>query len=153
MIFDNKGVCTECYKGFVLNSAKQCIVSNQTVATDAGCKKWDWENQICLECSSRFVFNLQGKCQKVDDSCRQFNGRGQCTSCYKGYVINGVKCVLSQVEITGPTDLGCAQWNWDAQVCLRCSQRYIFDSRGVCKKVDDICAQWNPSTGGCTACY
>jgi hypothetical protein len=28
--------------------------------------------------------------------------------------------------LSGPTDLGCSQWDWDSQKCLACSTRWVF---------------------------
>ena len=43
-------------------------------------------------------------------------------------------------------------WDWDAQKCLQCSQRWVFNSQGVCCPVDDYCKEWDRD-GSCVACY
>ena len=155
-IFNAAGVCTQCYKGYELDITNNCVLSaiNQQGPSDLGCAEWDWDNQVCLQCSERFVFNSQGICVQVSDDCASFGANGLCQTCYKGYVVDqSGRCVLSQVEISGPTDLGCAEWNWDEQVCLKCSERFIFNAQGICSQVDDLCQTWNEMSGACTSCY
>lgn len=42
-------------------------------------------NGDCTKCSFRF-FNVNGRCNAVDDSCRTWNeGNGACTGCFDGY--------------------------------------------------------------------
>ena len=127
-----------------------CQLSQQTGPTDLGCRTWDWDNQICLECSQRWVFGSNGVCVPQSDFCSAFGANGVCTACYKGYQLINGNCQLSQQ--TGPTDLGCKTWDWDNQRCLECSQRWVFGSNGVCVPVSDTCATFS-SNGVCTACY
>ena len=76
---------------------------------------WDWDSRRCLECSKGYVFNLNGVCAKVSDLCRSSDTSGLCLSCYKGYdLING-QCA-ERID-DGPTDLGCAKWDWDNRRC------------------------------------
>ena len=63
------------------------------------------------------------------------------------------KCVLSKVNLQGPSDKGCARWNWDAQVCLECAPKWRFDNSGKCIEVDLNCQQFNTQTQACLACY
>lgn len=44
----------------------------------------------------------------MNDQCATFNNAGLCTSCYKGYDLEGGICVLSAINSVGPFDLGCA---------------------------------------------
>ena len=154
--FDNvSGACLSCYKGYTLANGV-CSLSQTEITgpTDLGCRTWDWDNQRCLECSARWTFNQQGVCVAVNDLCATFdNASGACLSCYKGYTLANGVCSLSQVEITGPTDLGCSRWDWDNQVCLECSFRHFFNANRTCQKVDDSCATWDSTTGACTSCY
>jgi len=86
----------------------------------------------------------------VSDQCATFSPAGLCTSCYKGYNLNQGRCVEAPIQKVA--DVGCAQWDWDRQVCLRCSVNWVFDSRRVCIPVDTNC-QTHSSTGQCTSCY
>ena len=138
-----------CYHGYDLIKG-QCIVSPIAQPTDLGCKIWDWNKQVCLECSARWTFNSKGVCVPVSDNCNQWDASGACTACYKGYELVKGQCVQSAVQ--QPTDLGCKTWDWDRQVCLECSARWTFNSKGVCVPVSDNCNQWDAS-GACTACY
>ena len=53
--------------------------------------------------------------------------------------------------IETPTDAGCALWNWDQKVCLKCSVNWV-DVQGVCVPVSDQCKMFNLA-GQCTDCY
>ncbi len=118
---------------------------------DLGCKKWDWDKQICYECSDKWYFKEGTGCVPYNPLCRITDDKtGACTVCYKGYEVKDGACVLSAIK--GPSDLGCAKWDWDNQKCLACSQRWTFNYDGVCTPVADLCATWG-DYGACTACY
>jgi hypothetical protein len=147
--WDNYGACTACYKGYNLKDGA-CVLADVKGPTDLGCAKWDWDNQKCLQCSQRWTFNTAGVCTPVNDWCSTWDNYGACTACYKGYNLKDGACVLADVK--GPTDLGCAKWDWDNQKCLQCSQRWTFNTAGVCTPVNDWCSTWD-NYGACTACY
>ena len=63
--------------------------------SDLGCKKWDWDNQKCLECSARWTLNTAGVCTPVNDWCSTWDNYGVCTACYKGYNLKDGACVLA----------------------------------------------------------
>ena len=46
---------------------------------------------------------------------------------------------------------GCKVWSNDA--CLQCSDRYYFNSKGVCCEVQGTCQQFNSQQGICEKCY
>ena len=48
-------------------------------------------------------------------------------------------------------DLGCATWDWNRQVCLKCSNNWVFQN-GVCVPVSDQCNTFDVS-GNCVSCY
>ena len=89
---DDKGACTACYKGYILDGA-ECVwdPSNDKGPSDLGCKTWDWDNQICLECSDRWVMTVDG-CVPVSDHCAEHDDKGACVSCYPGYLVNNGQC-------------------------------------------------------------
>lgn len=125
---------------------------NLNPVKDLGCNDWNWDLQVCLQCSERYVFNSQGLCTPLDPNCRTFNTNNSCLECYKGYKISGTTCVLDEKINLPATDVGCAQWNWDSQICTKCSVRYMMNSRGQCIKQQDDCENFN-SNGICTKCY
>jgi hypothetical protein len=49
-------------------------------------------------------------------------------------------------------DVGCATWDWKNQVCLACSNRFVFNGQQKCVPVSDNCQIWN-ANGACTGCY
>ena len=150
---NDAGSCTSCYKGYDLkDGACDWSDSNNAKPSDLGCNNWDWDSQVCLACSKNWVFNKNGVCVAVSDQCLTSNPDGVCTSCYKGYDLIKGNCVFALTNDKKPTDGGCGKWNWDDQICLECSQGWNFDSKGVCKIVNDQCKSWD-SAGLCTACF
>ena len=139
--FNEGGACTSCFKGFDLVEGV-CILSevDRRLPMDLGCKTWDWDNQKCLECSHRFVMS-DNSCVLVSDDCRTWDDRGLCETCYKGYELQDGICVLSRIS-TVTLDLGCREWDWDNQICLRCSERWVMGSQG-CIPVSDFCNTFN----------
>ena len=142
-------MCLTCYQGYNLVDGS-CVLSEQKGPLDAGCKRWDWNNQKCLECSLRWIFNQDGICVPVNDYCASHASDGSCTSCYKGYELRDGACY--QVTEQGPSDLGCKKWDWNNKKCLECSERWTFGSAGTCIPVGNDCKTYN-SNGQCTDCY
>jgi hypothetical protein len=127
--------------------------SNTAAPSDAGCKSWDWNNQVCLECSKGSTFNSARICVTVSDQCKTNDVAGLCTSCYKGYDLFNESCVLSTFNNAKPSDAGCASWDWDNQVCLTCSIRWAFNANHKCTPVDDYCSSYDKTSGACTSCF
>jgi hypothetical protein len=147
--FDLSGLCLSCYQGYNLVGGK-CEKAPDQAPSDAGCGLWDWNRQQCLKCSNNWVFNNKGACIPVSDQCNTYDLSGLCLTCYKGYNLVAGKCVLAPIQQV--SDAGCGTWDWDKQVCLQCSNRFVFNSQRVCVPVSDNCNQWN-SSGACTSCY
>ena len=124
--------------------------SNEQAPTDLGCKTWDWNNQICLECSQWWVM-VDGNCVPVSDHCAAHDDNGDCTECFDGYDLTDGACVFSPSNEQGPTDLGCKTWDWKNQICLECSQWWVMVD-GSCVPVSDHCAA-HDDNGDCTECY
>ena len=151
---DASGACLSCFKGYDLaNGACSFSASNTAAPSDLGCGTWDWNNQVCLACSKNFVFNANGVCVPVSDQCKSSSSStGACLTCFKGYdLVNGA-CEFSSFNTAAPSDLGCASWNWDSQVCLQCSNKWVFNANGICVPVSDSCST-NDQTGACTGCF
>ena len=131
----------------------KCVVSPVNLTpTEVGCKTWDWNNQVCLECSARWVLSQKKVCVPVADNCAQYNAAGLCTSCYKGYDLKNGQCSITSSN-ANPPDLGCATWDWNRKVCLTCSSRFVFNTQGACIPVSDNCNQYNSVSGACISCY
>ncbi len=113
------------------------MVSSEPVAdSNPGCAIWDWSNQICQKCSINWVFSSSGVCIQVSSLCKTSDGT-LCTSCYFGYSLVQGQCIIAPV--TQVVDVGCSEWDWNNQVCLKCSYRYVLDSKGKCTTVSDQC--------------
>ena len=100
---------------------------------DPGCKIWDWDEQICLECSYRWVFIENGTCKQVSDECDGFDGQGNCLSCYKGYWLENGECKTSENDfcLIRREDGGCSE----------CYPGYIL-SQGVCYYGNPLCERY-----------
>lgn len=81
-----------------------------------------------------------GVCARVNDFCSAWDKEGICTSCFKGYSL--LDRVCTRVEQLGPKDQGCKRWDWDNQVCLECSNRFVFKN-GNCIAVNQSCLTWD----------
>lgn len=90
--YDENGNCLTCYAGYYLSKG-QCLIQ-PAVLPDPGCYVWNFTDNVCLECSKRWYFNSQGKCQQVSDLCKTNDIGGNCTSCYPGYVIANGACII-----------------------------------------------------------
>jgi len=51
-----------------------------------------------------------------------------------------------------PVDAGCAKWDWNAQVCLACSEFWYFNNN-VCVPVSAFCKTYDNTNGNCLTCY
>ena len=67
--------------------------------TDPNCHQWNLQEDKCDQCSWRYFFNEDGICSQIDDTCRTWSDRGDCLTCYQGYVVNSEnkrECILDQ---------------------------------------------------------
>ena len=147
--FDLAGRCISCYDGYNL-IAGRCEQAPIEKVSDLGCGLWDWKNKKCLQCSSNWVFNNKGVCVPVSDQCKTFDLSGSCVSCYDGYNLIGGKCVEAPIQKV--TDLGCGLWDWKNLKCLKCSDNWVFNNKGVCTPVSDQCNTYDLA-GNCMTCY
>lgn len=82
----------------------------------------------------------QDKCLPVNDFCKNWEKKGQCTECYRGYHLSNGQCLKSpKIEVA---DVGCRIWDWENQKCLECSHRWFFNN-GRCTAIDDYCSSFN----------
>lgn len=137
---DSAGHCSTCYKGYDLKDG-QCLfsLSNNAKPADLGCGTWDWDNQVCLKCSNGWTFNSNKVCVAVSDQCKSHDETGNCISCYQGYDLKDGQCVFSDSNNAHPSDLGCGTWDWNNQVCLKCSSGWVFNAKKACVPVSDQC--------------
>ena len=120
--YDNNGDCIACFKGYDLVGGLCEVSTANSKSADPGCAKWDWDSQLCLSCSKNWVFNSSKICIPVSDQCKTTSlNSGLCISCYKGYDLIEGSCVLSASKTAKSSDSGCANWDWDNQICIRCS--------------------------------
>lgn len=147
---DKTGACTNCYKGYDLQNGS-CVYSpsNDAPLADAGCKIWDWKNNVCFTCSDGWYFS-NGTCSTVSSLCQTHDSAsGACLSCYQGYDLVNGSCVFSPSNNAAPADLGCK--TWVNGVCKECSAYFAFNSNGVCTAVSDQCKTYSGLS--CTSCY
>ena len=96
-------------------------------------------------------FDSNGRCVTKSGLCRQVNNNGICETCYKGYILRGGICVIDE-DRQQVTDLLCAEWDWDNQICLACAQRARKNVNGICVPLDDLCRTFD-AAGDCLQCY
>lgn len=126
--------------------------SNNAHPTDLGCGLWDWNNQVCLKCSNGWTFNDKKACVPVSDQCKTHDDKGNCLTCYQGYDLNQGQCLFSSSNSAKPSDLGCATWDWNNQLCLKCSNGWTFNDKKICVAVSDQC-KTHDDKGNCLTCY
>ena len=80
-------------------------------------------------------------CVFVSDDCRTWGENGLCLTCYKGYELQSGICVRSQIS-SRDLDIGCREWDWDNQICLKCSERWVMGPSG-CIPISDFCQTFN----------
>ena len=51
----------------------RCIIEIDEKVDDELCAIWDWDSKVCLECSNRAFKGFSGKCQKVNDLCKDYD--------------------------------------------------------------------------------
>lgn len=126
--YDEAGLCTSCFKGYhVVEGA--CERSADKTVTDAGCKTWVWDNNICSECAPYWFFK-EGVCTTVSPYCKTYNAsNGHCTSCYSGYSLDGEgACQLSPASFCKTAD---------ETGCLTCYEGFVLYQRS-CITLDSI---------------
>lgn len=82
----SNGDCTGCYNGFRLleNTCLPESLFSDGGVSDVNCRRF--ENNVCVECSERFYFNANRRCQQVDPDCKDYNRvSGACISCFTGF--------------------------------------------------------------------
>lgn len=148
------GECSSCYYGYDLVNG-DCLYSpsNNAKPSDGGCKTWSNKDNMCVECSLKWVFNENGNCVPVSDQCREHNEKGLCTSCFLGYDIKDGACLYNPNNQPSNGDAGCKVWNYNTKSCDDCSDFWTFDQNKVCKPVSDLCSTFDKTTGDCTSCY
>ena len=135
-----------CYRGFDLVQG-QCLISDnaKTRPADPGCKIWDWDQQVCTQCSYRWVFLPNATCKQVSDLCDTYSGNGSCLTCYKGYALSKAgNCEVSENDY-------CLFADNMTSICIECYPGYIIDN-GLCTVSNPLCKTAN-KLGECTSCY
>lgn len=122
------GACFTCFPGFALVN-EQCQLAPSITPADIGCKLWNWSSQVCLACSTNWVFNQNKVCIPVSTQCRTSDDQGLCTACYKGYDLAAGSCVFSPSNTAAPTDGLCSIWDWNNNKCLKCSSWAYFNTK------------------------
>jgi len=150
---DKNGNCLTCYQGYDLKDG-QCLYSANNVAkpNDNGCGTWDWKNQKCLKCSNGWSLGNDKICTPVSDLCKTHDTAGNCLTCFNGYDLKDGKCIFSDSNKAHPADLGCATWDWNNQICLKCSNGWVNNQNNKCVPVSDQCKS-HDDKGNCLSCY
>ena len=74
-------------------------IMRRTLHPDPGCSVWNYQKDVCVKCSHRYEYDQEDQlCKKVDDLCKEWNNKRECTKCYKGYKIESGKCVYGKED-------------------------------------------------------
>ena len=115
------------------------------------CKTWN--GTTCVQCADRSYFNAEGICNSVSAQCNTFDkASGNCLTCFKGYDLKNGKCLSSDSNNAKSANSGCGTWDWDKQVCQKCSSHWFFNENKVCVPVSDQCKS-SIENGACDSCY
>ena len=116
--YNADGLCSACFKGYdLVNGACVSSPRNNAQPADLGCARWDWDNQVCLECSKGWTANSDKKCTPVNDQCSSWNTKGSCLSCFPGYIVSGTTCTQSNPLCKSVNSNG---------ACLSCYTGYVL---------------------------
>jgi len=135
------GSCTACYPSFTLNNGV-CSTSSQ----DPNCQKLN--GSVCLQCSPKFYLDTSGKCKQTNSLCKTVDTNGACLSCYNGYVISGIACVVGG---SSNSDVNCQ--TFENGLCKKCYSGFFANSKGVCVQKNPLCKTSDDSTGACLTCF
>ena len=138
------GTCLSCYGGYSISAGK-CSGASQ----DANCQKFASGSTTCVQCSSNFYLNTDGRCKQISPLCKTASqSTGACLSCYAGYVLQGTNCVVGGAATL---DANCATFN--NNICINCSSNYYLNTQGVCITFNPLCKTSNTSNGACLSCF
>lgn len=88
------------------------------------------------------------KCIPVNPLCKDYNNNGGCTSCYPGYTLGGVSCIVAKVQ-----DPFCKSYT-QGGICNGCYSGYYYNQvRSACQPLNPLCKTSNLIDGSCTDCY
>lgn len=119
------GICSQCYSGYDLQS-NSCVKST---ATNNNPLCFKFNGLTCVQCAVGTYFNSQGICTLVSPLCKTFDTyAGNCLTCFPGYALVGVACVVSANSTT--LDPYCKQFQ--GQLCYLCDDRYFLNKSGLC---------------------
>lgn len=84
----SNNTCAQCAQGYQLANGRCSLSSAATVFRQSS------STSSQSPCFFRQVF-LNGACVQVNDNCRTWDERAQCTSCYGGYTLGGGQCSVA----------------------------------------------------------
>lgn len=105
-------------------------------------------NNLCVKCSTGFIFNTNGVCTQVNAQCKAYDSNtGICLNCYLGYSLSNGICL----NTTNSQDPNCA--SFVNQLCVKCSKGFYFGSNGQCTASNPLCLTFSSIDGSCLSCY
>ncbi|EAR82808.2 hypothetical protein TTHERM_01081680 (macronuclear) [Tetrahymena thermophila SB210] len=128
--------CTSCNDGYYLSGSSVGTCSK----CPSGCTSCT-SNSNCLACSDNYVL-ISGSCQACNSPCLSCKtDTNTCTSCVKGYVLNGNIC-----EATCDSTCKTCSKNQDATQCTSCNSGFYLDGTTV-----GSCVQCSQNCSSCTS--
>jgi hypothetical protein len=143
----SNGACLSCYPGYALQGTS-CAVG-AAAAIDVNCAQFN--GSICVRCSNNYYLNSQGVCTQNNPLCRTSSNTGACLSCYPGYVIQGLTCVISTSQ-TSNADPNCKSTDANG-ACTGCYSSFFLSPQATCLRLDPLCRNYTANMGQCAACY
>ena len=111
----DNGMCIDCYEGYdLIDGECRWSTQNKFAPPYIGCRNFDADDQICLQCKDAFEFRGE-ICFLRLDFCSDRNADGSCNECVTGYELNEEtnECVWSPPEggAPGVNDPGCRRFD------------------------------------------
>lgn len=121
------GFCLSCFRGYNLVDNKCVLNLNNVIPAGDLCRRWN--ETVCVECAVRSV-NISGVCTAVNPLCKTHDERGNCLTCFNGYLVENNGCTLAPQIVNNNNNLNLCL-RAENGVCVECATRaYLRD--GIC---------------------
>ncbi len=115
---------------------------------DPNCAKYN--GTVCSLCSNRYYFGPTSFCIPVNPLCNTYNSaNGACLTCYPGYSISGIACIVSARQ----SDPNCKSFSAGGP-CTSCYNGfYLSQTQLLCMPLSPLCKTSNLTNGFCLSCF
>jgi hypothetical protein len=136
-----------------LNSGLSSSGQSSSGYSDPNCKTVNPTQSFCDDCYPSFYYSPQQlKCVPVNPLCKTYTKTNVCLTCYGGYMIQGVTCVIdTNYKTVGSGDVNCKSGS--NGFCSECYKGFYFNnSQGKCVVANPLCKTYT-NDNRCTSCY